>query len=139
MEERLAAIEGEVGALRSLLQQANLNFDDQKAAFASQVDEELQKHKVVLGAVVEGARAEFANLQAALQGLHDQASNACGELRGRVMKIEAEMEGHGTGGHEGGGGEHRGGDQGAGARGGGGAGTGGRDSPCGTMVSRQRK
>ena len=69
------------------------NLEAEKKNLINDLNEEFDKHKVVLTGVVEGARMEFGTLKAFLQNLHDKTATTFEEVRNRFNELQDEIAG----------------------------------------------
>ena len=68
----------------------------EKVDFTQQLNIELDKHKLALASVVDGARSEFTVLKGQLTDLHGHTAQAFGNVKAKVEQLEAEILQRGT-------------------------------------------
>jgi len=76
-------------------------FNKDKRTLMEELDSEFQKHKLMLGEVVEGARREFTELRTGLNELYQRTDGAVTAIQQRVTLLE-ENSSSGSGNSKGG-------------------------------------
>ena len=90
MERRIENIENDIIALKRDLGSVVTQFNQDKKTFTDEIENELAKHKLVLGEVVDGARREFGELRNGLNELYKRTETTVINLQQRVKTLEGD-------------------------------------------------
>ena len=87
-EERLTAIEGDLGVLRNEVAAMRTELEQKEVTFLDNVNLAFTQQKLGMTELIEGARSEFAFVKQAIQELHGKTEAAVVNLELRTKKVE---------------------------------------------------
>ena len=96
MADRLSNIEGAVGRIVGDMKDHARIIEEQKINLVTQLNQEFEKHKLVMVGIVDEARREFTDLKAGLTTIYTATDQSMHDMRKRMDAHEARVSAEGS-------------------------------------------